>query len=152
MLNLILGSVLAYRLLRISRAHKEIMGESFKEGSGSVSDSVSGKRRELNAAFVILVMAAVPLTLYVPNALFWVPYSLNMFIAIMNSEIIMLLAVLGKASISLCIVVHLWNLYLYWFRIPGFRAELVRLMTCGRVVNFGTRVFVASAMASLSER
>lgn len=127
---MVLDCLLAIRLLRILRERQEMMGDAVvKEGSGP------GNKRELNAAFVVLVMAAVPLTIYIPNALCWVPYMFSALIANWNGELTVFLAVLGRITISVSIVVHLWNVYLYWYRVPGFRTELVRLVTCGRLLS-----------------
>lgn len=118
---ILLDSLLALSIIRISRARRLIMGNKF-EGV---------KRSELNAAFVILLMAALPLSIYIPNAIFWIPSIFSTVFPIFSPQLKLLSAQLGYLAIDLSILVHLWNIFLYSSRVSGFRSELVRLLTCG---------------------
>ena len=130
---LVLDSLLASSIARISNNRQAMIAGGSKGGSGSGTGSGTGSRRELNAAYLILVMASLPLLVYIPNALCWFPYVVSSLVPNWNNQVSTLLAVLGRITLSLTIVVHFWNLYLYSFRVTGFLQELVRILTCGLV-------------------
>ena len=119
MIQIILDILLAVSIARISRKRAKLVG------------SGSGGKSELNTAIVILLIGALPLLLYIPNAILWTPYILRPLFPGMNSEVIFLLAVFGKITIDLSILVHVWNIFVYTARVPSFRVELVRILTCG---------------------
>ena len=119
MIQIILDILLAVSIARISRERVKIVG------------SGSSGRSELNTAIVILLMGALPLLLYIPNAVLWTPYILSPLLPDMNSKVIFLFAVLGTITFDLGILVHVWNIFVYTARVPNFRVELVRILTCG---------------------
>lgn len=135
-LVLILDIALAVCIIRITRTRQQMFrsgGGSESSTNASGSHSASGSNRELNAAIVILVMAALPLTIYIPNAIFWGTYIFGSLLPNWNPNLSFFLVVLGRITISVSIIVHLWNIYLYAFRISDFRAELFRLLSCGNI-------------------
>ena len=115
----ILDILLAVTIERISRERLKLVG------------SGSGGRSELNTAIVILLMAALPLLIFIPNAIFWAPYILSSLLSDMNPKVIFLCSVLGLITFILGILVHVWNIFVYTARVPSFRVELVRILTCG---------------------
>ena len=147
MVILVLDSLLASSLARISNERQAMFSGGSKgvQGSdpGAGSDSVS--KRELNAAYLILVMASLPLLIYIPNALCWFPFVVSSLVPNWNSQVSTLLAVLGRVTLSLTSVVHFWNLFLYSFRVTGFLQEIVRIITCGLV----RPAFIASQSSGL---
>ena len=122
---LVLNILLASSVARISKDSKEMVV------SGSGNGSNSGSRKELNAAILILVMASLPLLIYIPNALCFFPFILSSLFPNWNVQVTMLIAVLSRITLTLTIVVHFWNLFFYSFRVSGFLQELVRILTCG---------------------
>ena len=106
-------------------------GGSNTSGSGSTK----GNKREMNATIVILTMAALPLIIYIPNAAFW---GINMYGSMLpnwNQNLGFLLILLFRITLSLSIIVNLWNIYLYAFRIQSFRRELFRMITFNYCFN-----------------
>lgn len=120
-LLIILDSLLALSIARISRERRKMMGhESGKTG-----------RKELNSAFVILLMSGLPLIVYIPSAVFWAPYILSSVIPNISIQLILLFVQLGYLMFDLSIIVHVWNIFVYTARVSGFRSELLCLLTCG---------------------
>ena len=108
-------------------------GSKVVQSSGSGADSGSGNRQELNVAYVLLVMASLPLLIYVPNAVFWFPYVVMSLLPNWSAQVSTLLAMLGRITISLGIAVHFWNIFFYSFCVTGFLQELVRILACGLI-------------------
>lgn len=111
--------MLAASILRISRERRKLIG------------NVTFSKSELNAAFVILLIAALPLLIYVPSAIFWTPYILSSLNSTMDLQLLYLFLILGSFTLDLSIMVHAWNIFVYTARVSGFRVELVRILTCG---------------------
>lgn len=107
--------------MRISRARRKIL----KNMSSGI------ERSELNTAFIILLMAGLPLSVYIPNAIVWTPYILRLVIPNISSQLTLICAQLGLLTLNLSIFVHMWNIFVYTARVSGFRLELLRLLTCG---------------------
>ena len=133
------------------------MGSSDGGSSTSGSGSAKGSKREMNATIVILTMAALPLTIYIPNAVFWGTNSYGSMLPNWNPNLGFLLVILGRITLSLTIIVHLWNIYLYAFRIHSFRKELFRLITCNYCFNKvqvsqHSQHFQSSAASQASEK
>ena len=111
------------------------MGSNEGGSNTSGSGSTKGNKREMNATIVILTMAALPLIIYIPNAVFWGTNMYGSMLPNWNQNLGFLLILLGRITLSLSIIVHLWNIYLYAFRIQSFRRELFRLITCNYCFN-----------------
>lgn len=120
-LLVILDCLLVVSIARISRERRKMMSNEAKGAS----------RKELNAALVILLMAALPLSIYIPNAVVWTPYILSSVIPNMSSQLTLLCVQLGYLTLDLSIIVHVWNIFVYSARVSGFRSELFRLLSCG---------------------
>lgn len=129
---IVLNSVLASSISRILNDRQEMVSGS-KGAQGSGPGSGPGARREVNTAYLILVMASLPLLIYIPNALFWFPYVIASLFPNWSPQVSTLLAVLGRITLSMSILVHFWNIFIYFYRVTGFKQELVRIMTCGLV-------------------
>lgn len=111
--------LLAASIASISRERRKMKG------------SASGGKSDLNAAFVILLIAALPLLVYVPNAIFWTPFILSSLIPAIDLNLTYTFSMLGTFTLDLSILVHAWNIFVYTARVSGFRVELVRILTCG---------------------
>ena len=125
-LLVILDILLAVTIARISRERLKLMS------------SGSGGKGELNTAIVILLMAALPLTIYTPNAILFMPYIISPLFPYINSKYIYLFAVFGGITFDCCPLVHLWNIFVYTARVPNFRVELLRILTCGLYKSLST--------------
>lgn len=118
---LLCDSLLVLSIMRIFRARRKLMGNG----------SVGVKSSELNAALVILLMAALPLSIYIPNGISYIPYIFSSVIPNISVQIRLLSAQLYLLTLDLSIFVHMWNIFVYTARVSGFRSELFRLLTCG---------------------
>lgn len=105
-----------------------------KEGLGGVT-ATSTSRRELNSAIVILALAALPLSIYVPNAFCWSPFFISSFIPKWNPDLTTLFVLFARTTLAFTIVVHSLNIYVYSFRVPGFWRALIHILSCGYCKN-----------------
>ena len=143
---LVLDSLLASSIARISKTRQAMIAVGSKEEHGSGT----GNRRELNAAYVVLMMGSLPLLIYIPNAIFWLPYVILSLIPNWNAQVTTLFVVLGRITLSLSVIVHFWNLFFYSFRVRGFFWELKRLLTCGLFRTMTSASQQSTSMASLA--
>ena len=94
----------------------------------------SERRNELKSTITIALVSFLHCVIFIPNSLVWACYYiLNVFGLIsLNTGAILLLA--GRAFLSLSIIFHLSNFYLYLFQIPAFRRDFLRIFCFSRPI------------------
>ena len=122
---LILTILLAIKILNISKGGKELhLRKVYRKGSEN-----EGRKREVRAATTITALAIVSCTLYIPSSMLVLPFSFSPVFSIFNTQQLTFL-IMAARIINFTILVRLWNIYLYIFRIPKFKEELIKLLKC----------------------
>ena len=121
---------LAFRILYISRARKHLQAAS-ASAAAPAKQGISS--REMNAAVTVFALAAVQTVVFIPPSIFWDIYlSAPVFDIKMPGPVATFMVSGGRVSVMFTQITHLWNFFLYYFRLPGFRKDLHRLFTCKR--------------------
>src|SRR5262249_23204350 len=82
------------------------------------------RKRDINTTVTLVIMAIVQCMLYVPCSITWTVYTLAQFLpTVLTKKTELIVLELGRYFVSLTIFTKLWNLYLYIFRIRGFRED-----------------------------
>lgn len=88
------------------------------------------RRSDLRIASSVFVLSLVEVMFYLPFAVVWMAYNVLDYVKKAN-ELRHFLGTLGRLLSTLMIVIHLWNLYIYFATVSIFRREFVRLFCRG---------------------
>ena len=85
--------------------------------------------QELKLAKSVLILTTLEALVHVAHGLIWSAFALQNIMQAPREVRGRLLSV-GLLSSYTLVVIHLWNLYIYYFTIPAFRTELHRALCC----------------------
>ena len=121
----IISVVLIWKIWKISKQNKRLT----EKWSGRRRLN-SEKGRDLRASMTIALLGFLHCVLYIPNAFIWASYYILSVFSLIPSDFAPILIGLGRIFLSLTIIVHVWNFYLYIIRIPAFRRDFFRIFSC----------------------
>ena len=105
-----------------------------KDRKGLTTSQDKEKKRELQATVTMIFLGAIQCALYIPTGIFAGLYQVQVLLKFFNFNISINLAniiiSMTRMSASLTILCHLYNLYLYLYRVHAFRSDLKNLNPC----------------------
>ena len=116
----ILTIFLILKLFQISKDRQKLTG-------GNTS---ADSNKELQAAITMVFLGAVQCIVYIPTSIIWGIYFSSAVLQFLSPKWQFILAAVGRSAVSLTIVCHFYNLYLYLYRIPAFRKDFLYLLIC----------------------
>ena len=118
----IITIILIFKLIRISKDRKKLTAKP-KESSAETS-------KELQAAITMALLGAIQCAVYIPSAIIWSTYYSFAILEFVSLKFAYILSSLGRVVLSLTIICHIYKLYLYIARIPAFRHDFWKIITC----------------------
>ena len=107
--------MLILKLMKISKDRKAL-------------SSVQDNKKEMEAAVIMVFLGVVQCALYIPAGVFaalYFGYAILAYFSIQTSiNLAFLFLALDRTFLSLTIVCHLYNLYIYMIKIPSFRNDM----------------------------
>ena len=119
----ILTAILAYKLMKISRQHNKLMTCSRNVHMPS--------KKDINVSVSIITLSLMQCALYIPSAIFYGSYSASNIIKIFTSTRYFWF-VSGRFFLSITIISKIWNIYVYLVRVPSFKEDLFKIITCSK--------------------
>ena len=86
-----------------------------------------GRNKEMNAGLVLLLLAAIHGVIYSAESITWETIYVNNIFPFLNTDTVSFLFKVGQVVDTSTIIVRLWNIYPYFFRIPAFRQCVYKL-------------------------
>ena len=118
----VLTGILVVKLHKISKASRRLAVRP--------SPRSTARKKELHAAITMVFLGAIECAFYIPSGILW---SIYFAFPLFKSEPVELfygIAGIARTTISLTIICHFYNFYLYMFRIPAFRQDFFQLIKC----------------------
>ena len=131
----ILTVILGVKLITISNQRKELYRMRVSKPKISHQGEKQGPFRFLNkndlgASVLIMTLSIMQCILYIPCAFTSGSYTISNIITILTPSQRDLVVMASRFFLSLTIISKIWNIYIYLIRVPYFKEDLFKILTC----------------------